>query len=66
MDADRAHAAMRAGAWAVAVVGAITRSADPKAAIAALQRATTPMTRVATLATPAFARTTLAGTASGA
>ncbi|MET0382491.1 MAG: bifunctional hydroxymethylpyrimidine kinase/phosphomethylpyrimidine kinase, partial [Burkholderiaceae bacterium] len=37
MDAPRARGAARAGAWAVAVVGAITRSADPDAAIAALR-----------------------------
>lgn len=37
MDAPRARAAMRAGARAVAVVGAITRSERPEAAIAALQ-----------------------------
>ena len=60
MDAARARDAMRAGAWAVAVVGAITRSDDPHAAIAAL--------RDATAATPAgepvppIARTTLAAT----
>jgi hydroxymethylpyrimidine kinase/phosphomethylpyrimidine kinase/thiamine-phosphate diphosphorylase len=57
MDAARARDAMQAGAWAVAVVGAITRADDPHAAIAAL--------RVATAATashapvPAFARATL-------
>ncbi len=39
MDADRARDAMGAGAWAVAVVGAITRSADPRRAIAALHAA---------------------------
>ena len=58
MDAPRARAAMDAGAWAVAVVGAITRSADPRAAIAALRAAVdaAPAGRRA----PAFARTTLA------
>ncbi len=61
MDADRARDAMNAGAWAVAVVGAITRSADPEAAIAALQRATVPMARAPGGETPAFARTTLVG-----
>jgi thiamine-phosphate diphosphorylase len=39
MDAPRARAAMAAGASAVAVVGAITRSADPEAAIAELRAA---------------------------
>ena len=37
MDVARARSAMRAGASSVAVVGAITRSADPEAAIAELQ-----------------------------
>ena len=59
MDAGRARDAMRAGAWSVAVVGAITRSDDPRAAIAALQRATVPMSRPTKVETPAFARTTL-------
>jgi hydroxymethylpyrimidine kinase / phosphomethylpyrimidine kinase / thiamine-phosphate diphosphorylase len=63
MDAERARAAMQAGAWAVAVVGAITRSADPEGAITALQRATAPMPRAPAPTPPAFARTTLAGTA---
>jgi hydroxymethylpyrimidine kinase/phosphomethylpyrimidine kinase/thiamine-phosphate diphosphorylase len=36
MDATRARAAMRAGAWAVATVGAITRSGDPEQAVRAL------------------------------
>ena len=62
MDAGRARDAMNAGAWAVAVVGAITRSDDPRTAIAALQRATVPMARPAAVSVPAFARTTLAGT----
>ena len=61
MDADRARDAMNAGAWAVAVVGAITRSEDPEAAISALQRATVPMARAPRVETPAFARTTLIG-----
>lgn len=61
MDADRARDATRAGAWAVAVVGAITRSEDPRAAIEALQRATAPVARTAMGQAPAFARTTLAG-----
>ena len=61
MDAGRARAAMDAGAWAVAVVGAITRSDDPRAAIAALQRATVPMSGTVAVETPAFARSTLAG-----
>jgi hydroxymethylpyrimidine kinase/phosphomethylpyrimidine kinase/thiamine-phosphate diphosphorylase len=57
MDPARARDAMRAGAWAVAVVGAITRSDDPRAAIAALQSAvdTVPARR----STREFARTTL-------
>ena len=37
MDVARARSAMRAGASSVAVVGAITRSADPEAAIAELR-----------------------------
>ena len=37
MDVPRARAAMRAGASAVAVVGAIARSDDPEAAIAELR-----------------------------
>ncbi len=57
MDAPRARAAMGAGAWAVAVVGAITRSDDPRAAIAAL-RAAVDAVPVHGRA-PAFARTTL-------
>jgi thiamine-phosphate diphosphorylase len=59
MDAERARDATRAGAWAVAVVGAITRSADPRTAIASLLQAigsTPPGTRART---PPFARTTL-------
>jgi len=59
MDADRARDAMRAGAWAVAVVGAITRSADPHAAIAGLQQAIGSTPRTMPVRTPAFARTTL-------
>jgi len=59
MDAARARDAMRAGAWAVAVVGAITRSDDPHAAIAALRDATRPTLPVLPPAAPAFARTTL-------
>ena len=61
MDAARARAAMRAGAWAVAVVGAITRSADPHAAIAALREATA-MPASAATPVPAIARTTLSAT----
>jgi thiamine-phosphate diphosphorylase len=58
MDAARARDAMRAGAWAVAVVGAITRSDDPHAALLALRDATaaTP----AGAQPPSFARSTLA------
>jgi hydroxymethylpyrimidine kinase/phosphomethylpyrimidine kinase/thiamine-phosphate diphosphorylase len=59
MDAARARDAMRAGAWAVAVVGAITRSDDPHAAIAALRDATRLVSPVPPPAVPAFARTTL-------
>jgi hydroxymethylpyrimidine kinase/phosphomethylpyrimidine kinase/thiamine-phosphate diphosphorylase len=57
MDAPRARAAMQAGAWAVAVVGAITRSEHPGAAIAALHDAT--FTEALGAPAPAFARTTL-------
>ena len=57
MDAPPAPAAMGAGAWAVAVVGAITRSDDPRAAIAALQAAVAAVP--AHGRAPAFARTTL-------
>jgi len=64
MDALRARDAMRAGAWAVAVVGAITRSTDPQAAIAALRQATTASAMPAPV--PAFARATLADTGSNA
>jgi hydroxymethylpyrimidine kinase/phosphomethylpyrimidine kinase/thiamine-phosphate diphosphorylase len=59
MDAARAREAMRAGAWAVAVVGAITRSEDPRSAIAQLQGATAPAPRSQPAHLPAFARTTL-------
>jgi hydroxymethylpyrimidine kinase/phosphomethylpyrimidine kinase/thiamine-phosphate diphosphorylase len=59
MDADRARDAMRAGAWAVAVVGAITRSDDPQAAIAGLQQAIGSTPRAMPVRTPEFARTTL-------
>jgi len=59
MDAARARDAMRAGAWAVAVVGAITRSEDPRLAIGELRRATEPMPRLPQTQLPAFARTTL-------
>lgn len=59
MDAGRARDAMRAGAWAVAVVGAITRSADPRAAIGELRRAIDPVPRASSNRLPAFARTTL-------
>ena len=59
MDAVRAHDAMRAGAWAVAVVGAITRSGDARGAIAELQRACERVPRVKAAQVPAFARTTL-------
>jgi hydroxymethylpyrimidine kinase/phosphomethylpyrimidine kinase/thiamine-phosphate diphosphorylase len=58
MDPPRARAAMHAGAWAVAVVGAITRSDDPPAAIAALQAAVDVTPEPARV--PAFARSTLA------
>jgi hydroxymethylpyrimidine kinase/phosphomethylpyrimidine kinase/thiamine-phosphate diphosphorylase len=61
MDTARARDAMRAGAWAVAVVGAITRSDDPHAAIAALREATAATTAAAAPA-PALARTTLVAT----
>ena len=57
MDADRARDAMRAGAWAVAVVGAISRSDDPHAAIASLREAVA--VHVGRAYPPAFARTTL-------
>ena len=59
MDATRARDAMRAGAWAVAVVGAITRSADPHAAIAQLQRAMASASHPAAAPVPPFARSTL-------
>ncbi len=58
MDAARARDAMRAGAWAVAVVGAITRSDDPHAALAALRAATA--TTPAEPHPPSIARSTLA------
>ena len=60
MDAARARDAMRAGAWAVAVVGAITRSDDPHAALAALRDATA--TTPAAPRPPSIARSTLAAT----
>ncbi|MFL6697609.1 MAG: thiamine phosphate synthase [Vitreoscilla sp.] len=59
MDAARAHSAMSAGAWSVAVVGAITRSEDPRAAIAQLQHAVASAERTSPQRPPAFARTTL-------
>ena len=59
MDAARARDAMRAGAWAVAVVGAITRSKDPRGAIGELRLATEPVPRMTPMQAPAFARTTL-------
>jgi hydroxymethylpyrimidine kinase/phosphomethylpyrimidine kinase/thiamine-phosphate diphosphorylase len=59
IDATRARAAMQAGAWAVAVVGAITRSDDPRAAIAELQQATGSLPPLTLARVPAFARTTL-------
>ena len=59
MDGARARDAMRAGAWAVAAVGAITRSEDPRGAIAALQQACERVPRVKVAQVPAFARTTL-------
>jgi len=59
MDAARARDAMRAGAWAVAVVGAITRSDDPRAAIGQLQTAMADAARADRVALPAFARSTL-------
>jgi hypothetical protein len=52
---------MRAGAWAVAVVGAITRSEDARGAIAALRQATVSAARVPPARALAFARTTLDG-----
>ncbi len=61
MDAERARSAMRAGAWAVAVVGAITRSDDPRRAIAELREATTASAQPARTRPPGFARPTLAG-----
>jgi hydroxymethylpyrimidine kinase/phosphomethylpyrimidine kinase/thiamine-phosphate diphosphorylase len=60
MDAQRARDAMGAGVWAVAVVGAITRSADPRAAIAGLQQAIGSTARATPARTLAFARPTLA------
>ena len=65
MDAPRAQAAMAAGASSVAVVGAITRSADPEAAIAELHAAIAAGARThagahASAAPPAWARSTLA------
>jgi hydroxymethylpyrimidine kinase/phosphomethylpyrimidine kinase/thiamine-phosphate diphosphorylase len=65
MDAPRAREAMRAGAAAVAVVGAITRSPTPEAAIQALQGAVADGAREARLMraasdVPAWARPTLA------
>ena len=57
MDPARARDAMRAGAWAVAVVGAITRSDDPRATIASLQSAVDAVP--ARGRTSEFARTTL-------
>ena len=59
MDAARTRDAKRAGAWAVAVVGGITRRADPRAAIRALQEAAVAVPRAAPADLPAFARTTL-------
>ena len=59
MDAGRARSAMGAGAWAVAMVGAITRSEDPRAAIAQLQQAVGSAERASPERLPAFARTTL-------
>jgi len=59
MDAARARDAMAAGAWAVAVVGAITRSDDPRAAIGQLQAAMADVARADRAALPAFARSTL-------
>ena len=59
MDAQRARDAMGAGAWAVAVVGAITRSADPRAAIAGLLQAIGSTARITPARTLAFARSTL-------
>ena len=59
MDAARARAAIQAGAWAVAVVGAITRSDDPRGAIAGLQQAVRSTPRATPASRPAFARSTL-------
>ena len=64
MDVPRARSAIRAGAWAVAVVGAITRSPDPARAIAALREATSMYSMPARVRTVGFARTTLPGLAS--
>jgi hydroxymethylpyrimidine kinase/phosphomethylpyrimidine kinase/thiamine-phosphate diphosphorylase len=60
MDAERARSAIRAGAWAVAVVGAITRSEHPAQAIAQLREATRPSAHPAPRQPSAFARSTLA------
>jgi len=59
MDAARARDAIRAGAWAVAVVGAITRSNDPVVAIAQLQAAMADAARADRTTPPAFPRSTL-------
>jgi hydroxymethylpyrimidine kinase/phosphomethylpyrimidine kinase/thiamine-phosphate diphosphorylase len=61
MDAERARVAMQAGAWAVAVVGAITGSDDPQGAIAALRAATASISPFQRASVPAFARSTLTG-----
>jgi len=59
MDAARAAAAMACGAHAVGVVGAITRSDDPRAAIARLQAAIATAAREPARAVPSWARPTL-------
>ena len=58
MDSARARDAVRAGAWAVAVVGAIVRSDDPRAAIEHLQAAVRPAPAGHSAVVPAFARST--------
>ncbi|MEP6501891.1 MAG: thiamine phosphate synthase [Betaproteobacteria bacterium] len=60
MDAHRARSAIEAGAWAVAVVGAITRSDDPARAIAELREAVAAArAHRGSANAPALARTTL-------
>ncbi len=63
MDAQRARCAMRAGASAVAAVGAVTRAAAPQAAIAelcnAVEAGVGDARRHGPVDAPAFARSTL-------